>query len=163
MSYIVKVDGKEFKVDLQQDGTEYKVFLDGKEVKVTVAREDGSQLMLIVENRPFNVDMESDGRIFVNDEEYSIEVVDEQIQRLIKASPEKFHKKELSLIAPMPGLIIEVGVKEGDSVETGHGLLVVEAMKMQNEMKAPRGGIVKKVCVQKGQTVNSGETLIIME
>jgi pyruvate carboxylase subunit B len=63
----------------------------------------------------------------------------------------------------MPGLVIEVTVKEGDSVKAGDALLVVEAMKMQNEVKTPKDGVVKKILVQKGKTLNSGDRLVIIE
>lgn len=163
MSYIVKIDDKEFKVELQKEGNNFKVYLNGKERNVEVANEKGARLILIVDNKPFNVILESANHILVNGEIYSTEIFDEQIQKLIKASPEKLHKKELTIKAPMPGLIIDIEVKEGDSVKAGQGLLIVEAMKMQNEMKTSRDGIVKKVFVQKGQTVNRGDTLIIIE
>lgn len=163
MAFIIKVDNKEFKVDLKQKGKDFKIYLDGKEIKVEVAHKQGAQLSLIIDDKPFNIVLESDDQILVNDETYSVEIVDEQIQKLIKASPEKFLTKELAIKVPMPGLIIEVSVKQGDAVKAGQGLLIVEAMKMQNEMNAPSDGVVKKILVQKGQTVNSGDTLIIME
>lgn len=65
--------------------------------------------------------------------------------------------------APMPGLILEVNVKEGDEVKEGDYLLVLEAMKMENTLSAPRDGIVKKVTVSKGATVEKNELLIVME
>jgi biotin carboxyl carrier protein len=163
MAFIIKVDNKEFKVDLKQEGKDFKVYLDGKEMKVEVAYEQGAQLTLIVDDKPFNIVLELDDQILVNDEAYSIEILDEQIQKLIKTSPKEFITKELAIKVPMPGLIIEVSVKQGDTVKAGQGLLIVEAMKMQNEMNAPRDGIVKKILVQKGQIVNSGDTLVIIE
>ena len=132
-------------------------------MKIELTHKEGDQLALIIDNKPFTVVLESDGHIVVNDEIYSVEIVDEQISKLIKASPERFHKREMAIRAPMPGLIIEVEVKEGDQVKTGQGLLIVEAMKMQNEMNAPSDGVVKKILVEKGQTVNSGDTLIVIE
>ena len=65
--------------------------------------------------------------------------------------------------APMPGKVIRVLVHEGASVETGQGLVVVEAMKMQNEMKASRPGRVVEIRVRDGDTVGSGETLVVLE
>ncbi|MBI3663579.1 MAG: biotin/lipoyl-binding protein [Acidobacteria bacterium] len=62
----------------------------------------------------------------------------------------------------MPGKIVRVLAKAGDAVEAGQGLLVVEAMKMQNEIKAPKTGKVEKVLVAEGQTVNAGETLAVV-
>jgi biotin carboxyl carrier protein len=63
----------------------------------------------------------------------------------------------------MPGKVIRVLVNKGDAVEAGQGLVVVEAMKMQNEMKAARPGRVAEVRVQGGDTVGAGETLVVLE
>ena len=65
--------------------------------------------------------------------------------------------------APMPGKVIRILVAENQSVEAGQGLLVVEAMKMQNEIKSPRDGCVQAVRVREGQTVNAGEVLLVVE
>lgn len=163
MAYIVHVDDREFRVDIEKEGKEYVVTLDGKKKNVVVAHHEGNALTLIVNDRPFSINIESGEQILVNGETYSVGVVDEQVQKFIKATPEKARKKELAIKAVMPGLVMDVGVKEGDSVKTGDGLLVVEAMKMQNEMKATRDGVVKKIHVRKGQTVNSGDVLLLIE
>jgi biotin carboxyl carrier protein len=68
-----------------------------------------------------------------------------------------------SIAAPMPGKIVRVLVATGDAVEAGQGLIVVEAMKMQNEMKAPRAGTVVQVKADAGDTVTSGDVLIVIE
>jgi biotin carboxyl carrier protein len=65
--------------------------------------------------------------------------------------------------APMPGKVIRVLVNAGDSVDIGQGLVVVEAMKMQNEMKAARPGRVTEVRVESGDTVGAGDTLLVIE
>jgi len=163
VAYIVNVEDREFRVDLERRGKDFIAFLNDEEIGVEVARQDGNQMTLIVNNRPFLIVMESEDRIIVNGETYSIEVIDAQIKKLIKAGPEKLHKKELAINAVMPGLVIEVIVKEGDSVKANDGLLVVEAMKMQNEVKTPQDGIVKRILVEKGKAVNSGDTLIVIE
>ena len=68
-----------------------------------------------------------------------------------------------NIAAPMPGKVVRVLVSAGDLVETEQGLLVVEAMKMQNEMKAARPGRVAEVRAAAGQTVGAGETLVVLE
>ena len=163
MAFITKIDNKEFKVDLKQEGKGFKVYLDGKPREVTVANDKGSRLTLIIDDKPFDIIWEADDHIVVGGESYNVEIFDEQVERLMKASPGKSGKRALTMKAAMPGLIIEVTVKQGDRVTEGQGLLIIEAMKMQNEMQTPRDGVVKTVKVQKGQTVNSGETLIIIE
>ncbi|WP_457750853.1 biotin/lipoyl-containing protein, partial [Thermococcus sp.] len=65
--------------------------------------------------------------------------------------------------APMPGKILRILVKEGDEVKTGQGLLVLEAMKMENEVSSPKDGIVKRILVTEGDTVDSGQALIELE
>jgi biotin carboxyl carrier protein len=162
MAYAVKVDNKEFKVNAERSGRSFAVFLDGKKTNVEVAHEEGSQLTLIIGSQPYTIVMESEDQVVVNGEAYSVEVVDEEIQRFMKAAPDKFQKKELAVKGVMPGLVMEVSVKEGDTIKKGDGLLIVEAMKMQNEMKAPRDGVVNKVLVKKGQTVNSGDVLVVI-
>jgi biotin carboxyl carrier protein len=68
-----------------------------------------------------------------------------------------------NIAAPMPGKVVRVLVNVGDAVDVGHGLVVVEAMKMQNEMKAARPGRVIDVRARAGQTVGAGDTLVVLE
>jgi biotin carboxyl carrier protein len=163
MAYMVNVDGREFRVDVKKEDGHFCVTLNGEEMHVEIAHEQDSQLMLIVKDRPFAIVVESDSQILVNGVSYAVDVVDEQIKRMMKASPELEHKKEFAVKAVMPGLVIEVNVQEGDKVTGGEGLLVIEAMKMQNEIKAARDGVVKKIEVEQGQTVNTGDILLVIE
>lgn len=73
------------------------------------------------------------------------------------------HATTSIVVAPMPGLILEVLVKEGEMVEEGDGLLVLEAMKMENKLLAPRSGIIKSVHIQANQTVDKEVVLIEYE
>jgi biotin carboxyl carrier protein len=67
------------------------------------------------------------------------------------------------IVAPMPGKVVRVQVEAGATVEKGVGVVVVEAMKMQNEMKAPRAGVVVSLNVKPGDTVNAGDVLAVLE
>jgi len=163
MAYIVKIDDKEFKCEVEKKEKNYRILLDGKEIQAEVVKADKESLTLIINNKPYQIYLHEDNQLMVNTEGYSYEVIDEKVARVMKSGTEVLHKKEAVVTAPMPGLVIEVEVQEGDAVKKGQGLLIVEAMKMQNEMKSPRDGVVKKILVQKGQTVNSRDTLIIIE
>ncbi len=165
MAYSVKIDNLEFNVDVKTTDAGYSCTVNGKEFAVRIFEQgQHGELLLLVQNRPFTVSSSSDGDfIVVNGMEYSSGVIDEQIKKLLMASPDALHKKELVIAAPMPGLVIDIEVQEGSPVKQNQGLLIVEAMKMQNEIKAPRDGVVKNIFVQKGQTVNSKDRLIIIE
>jgi biotin carboxyl carrier protein len=69
----------------------------------------------------------------------------------------------VSIVAPMPGKVVRVLAAEGDRVDAGQGIVVVEAMKMQNEMKSPRAGVVVSVAVRENDSVNSGALLAAIE
>ena len=73
------------------------------------------------------------------------------------------HHGTAQIVAPMPGKVVRVQVDEGAPVEKGVGVVVVEAMKMQNEMKAPRAGVVVSLKVKPGDTVNAGDVLAVLE
>jgi biotin carboxyl carrier protein len=165
MAYSVKIDNREFKVDVKAADAGYSCTVDGKELAVRILEKgQHGELLFMVQNRPFSVSSGQDGdTILVNGMEYSSEVIDERVKKLLMAGPDALHKKELVIAAPMPGLVIDIEVQEGNPVKQSQGLLIVEAMKMQNEIKAPREGIVKKIFVRKGQTVNSKDKLVIIE
>ena len=130
---------------------------------VDIVRTSPDHFTVIVDSAPYAISFDRDDEISVNGEVYAVQVLDEQVQRLLSSGPDRFAKKELTMKTPMPGLVVEVLVAQGDTVKKGQGLLVVEAMKMQNDIKALRDGIVKQIFVAKGQTVNSGDKLIIIE
>jgi pyruvate carboxylase subunit B len=68
-----------------------------------------------------------------------------------------------NVVAPMPGLIVRITVKEGDAVRAGQGLIVMEAMKMENELRAPANGTVKRIAVAAGNAVEKGTVLLELE
>ncbi|HJT68085.1 MAG TPA: biotin/lipoyl-containing protein [Pyrinomonadaceae bacterium] len=73
------------------------------------------------------------------------------------------HHGAAQIVAPMPGKVVRVQVEAGATVEKGVGVVVVEAMKMQNELKAPRAGVVVSLNVKPGDTVNAGDVLAVLE
>ncbi|MHA6280121.1 acyl-CoA carboxylase biotin carboxyl carrier protein subunit [Salinimicrobium sp. CAU 1759] len=100
-----------------------------------------------VDSRPFEVKISNELDLLI--EEMGLSLAAAQVINDIKA--------------PMPGLILDVQVKEGDEVKEGDYLLVLEAMKMENTLTAPRDGVVKSISVKKGQTVDKNQLLIEME
>lgn len=163
MPYIVKVEDKTFKVDFERQGNKFIVYLNSNPVEVTVAEAGNpSHLSLIVANRSYDVTIEDKNIVSVNGEAFQVKVEDERAQQLARLRGRVAKPEEVSIAAPMPGLVVEVEAKVGNRVRAGGGLIVIEAMKMQNELKAPRAGVVKEVLVKQGMSVNGGDTLVVI-
>ena len=93
---------------------------------------------------------------------YAVTIVDPKRLRSGENS-DRHHHGVAQLLAPMPGKVVRVQTEAGASVEKGAGVVVVEAMKMQNEMKSPRAGVVVSINVKTGDTVNAGDVLAVIE
>jgi biotin carboxyl carrier protein len=99
--------------------------------------------------------------VWVGSVRFAAEVGDPRsLRERVRAVDDDGPKK---LTAPMPGKIVRVMVSQGDEVEAGSGVLVVEAMKMQNEIKSPKKGTIQKIMVSEGAAVNAGDVLAIVE
>ena len=97
----------------------------------------------------------------VNGRRRELEIQDPRTGRAAAAAAGRAGQAILK--APMPGKVVRILVREGEAVEAGQGVVVVEAMKMQNEMKAPRAGVVKSIQTKEGSTVAAGEALLVIE
>lgn len=167
MAYIVTIGKKTFKVDVKDINTKrgessFHLLLDGKSLEATVVELDNpSHLSLIVNNRSYDVVKEEEV-VAIDGEPYHVKVEDEIARRFAMADRGR-HEEKLEITAPMPGLVVAVETKVGERVTAGEGVIILEAMKMQNELKAPRDGIVKKIPVKEGMTVNGGDTLLTLE
>ncbi len=101
----------------------------------------------------------------VNEIEYQVEVSPREIvgntKRSNATAQSKSRSKSVSEIrAPIPGIISEVKVANGDTVKTGDVLVVIEAMKMENPIKSPRDGVIREVLIQKGQEIKTGDLMV---
>ena len=93
---------------------------------------------------------------------FAVTIVDPKRLRSGQNS-DRHHHGVAEILAPMPGKVVRVQVEKGAEVEKGAGIVVVEAMKMQNEMKSPRAGVVVSINVKPGDTVNAGDVLAVVE
>ena len=102
--------------------------------------------------------------VILDGQVYTMEVETERQHRFASlANANKVDTGEISIKSPMPGLVTIVSVTAGETIELGQRLLVLEAMKMENEIRAPRAGVVKVVHVQRGQTVEQNKALLVIE
>ena len=100
--------------------------------------------------------------VMIHGRRHEVTIVDPKRLRSGQNS-DRHHHGVAEVRAPMPGKVVRVHAKAGATVEKGAGVVVVEAMKMQNEMKSPRAGIVVSINVQAGDTVNAGDVLAVIE
>jgi len=100
--------------------------------------------------------------VSIHGRSYSVTIVDPKRLRSGQNS-DRHHHGVAEILAPMPGKVVRVQIEAGATVVKGAGLVVVEAMKMQNEMKSPRDGTVVSIKVKPGDTVNAGDVLAVVE
>ncbi|HEY2382342.1 MAG TPA: biotin/lipoyl-containing protein [Terriglobia bacterium] len=99
--------------------------------------------------------------VSVGGRHHAVEIVD--ARAALRKATHHSHDGEVELRAPMPGKIVKMLLQPGDEVHANQGVLVMEAMKMQNEIKSPKDGIVKRVAVQEAAAVNAGDLLAVVE
>ena len=143
-----EIDGRFYDLQLRQSSRDSFLFLLGASVYECRINERATA------REVFDVDIR--GRT------YAVTIVDPK--RLRSGQNSDRHQHGVAeILAPMPGKVVRVQIEAGASVEKGMGLVVVEAMKMQNEMKSPRDGVVVSVNVKSGDTVNAGDVLAVVE
>ena len=164
MTYDIAIDGKSYRLDLGQADGRWTCRLDGREIPVDAVLARPDVISLRIGNKAYEVKCERVGselHLWVGSARFSAEVRDPRSLRgRVRAADDQGPKK---LTAPMPGKVVRVLVSAGAEVEAGAGVLVVEAMKMQNEVKSPKKGTIQKILVSEGAAVNSGDVLAIVE
>jgi pyruvate carboxylase subunit B len=154
-------------VTVEVDGD--RVSVDGTACVASLRALPATPLRLLtVDGRPRVLSVESLGKdawaLGSAGEQCEVEVVDERTRhiRSLAAAPDRAAAGG-QLKAPMPGLVVRLEVEAGQTVAPGGGVLVLEAMKMENELRAPAGGRVKAVLVRPGQAVEKGQVLVEFE
>jgi acetyl/propionyl-CoA carboxylase alpha subunit len=136
MALIVTVDDQEFRIQFQESLSISNMIVNGKKMAVTLVGQSNSDFFCIIDRKPYLMELISPRHIRVNGDIYEVSVIDERVKSIIKDAGGERLKKDLAIKAPMPGLIIDVLVNNNDIVEPGQSIVIIEAMKMQNEMKA---------------------------
>ena len=153
---------------IHDDGSRVHAEIDGLEYTLDVRESGKSGYVLMADAAVFDcrVDGRADAgksiRVIVGATEYSVTLDDPKRLRGAYGAVAPADAAA-RIVAPMPGKVVRVLVSVGDQVETGAGIVVVEAMKMQNEMKSPKIGTVVTLNVEVGATVNAGDVLAIIE
>ncbi|MGE5246030.1 MAG: biotin/lipoyl-containing protein [Betaproteobacteria bacterium] len=167
MRYEVDVNGRARQVAVERAGDAFTIAIDGREWRVDAARVDGHTLSLLVGDRSFEVTLAPDaasGQLAVGVGATPL-LVGVNSRRRWGRKDEGAHAGSgpQRVTAPMPGKIVRVLVAPGDAVRARQGLVVVEAMKMENELRAGRDGTVAEIHAQEGQSVDAGALLVVIQ
>lgn len=163
MKYYARVGTREYEIEIEND----QITIDGELVEIDLCRSGVTQLYsllfnhqsyeLLINPERFNYTVTMRG------EQFQVQVEDERARRLnARRKPAMSLDGELGVAAPIPGMVVKVLVQAGDVVEEEQALIILEAMKMENELRAPRAGIVREVKALPGQRVEQNALLILL-
>jgi len=166
MKYEIKVNGERRSVEFTPpEGESWRanLIIDGRALEACAVRVSRDTYSVLLGGRSLEVTAEETQaglQMRANGREFQVEIIDPRAWRGGRGAGIELEGRQ-QLIAPMPGKIVRVLVAAGQQVSAGEGLLVIEAMKMQNEIRSPKSGTVEKLA-REGQTVNAGEVLAIV-
>ncbi|MFH1502135.1 MAG: biotin/lipoyl-containing protein [Candidatus Eisenbacteria bacterium] len=168
MKYVVHIMGEDVELDISHGSDGTTVTVGDRAETADLVRVGSSpvySLTLGGRSYEFSAHRKNGGyEIVLDGEPYSAGVMDERAMLIAAASgPADDGEAGETVSAPMPGVVVGIAVEVGAEVEPGQGIVTLEAMKMENELKSERGGVVKAVRVSVGQGVAQGETLIELE
>jgi len=165
MKLEVRISGRTRTVELQREAGGWRATIDGQSSAADVVEIAPNRLSVLLAGQSHEVCVtpSADGKLKLQTgtQEFSAEVPDPRTWSGRRHAGVEAEGRQ-QIVAPMPGKVVRLLVKAGDTVEAGQGLLVVEAMKMQNEIRSPKSGTVERVLASEGQAVNAGEVLCIV-
>jgi biotin carboxyl carrier protein len=164
MKVEIALDGKTHQVELAKIGERLHCTIDGVPLQADAVQIAPGIYSILIDGESLEVRVEPDGgklRLTIGDREWRAEVRDPREWRRNRGGALEAEGRQ-QVSAPMPGKIVRILVQVGDAVDAKQGLFVVEAMKMQNEIRSPKSGKVERLLVTEGQTVNAGEALAII-
>jgi len=165
MKYVSNVNGVEYLIEIID---ERNIVVNGKKLTVDFNSVSGQPVYsLLVDGKSFEGFVypgEDEWEVLLMGRQFPVVVEDEREKRLRAAAGGSVSEAgEFHLKAPMPGMVVSIPIEEGQEIEKGDVLLILESMKMQNELKAPRAGTVGRVCVKPGVSVEQRQTLLSLQ
>jgi biotin carboxyl carrier protein len=168
VQYEVEINGRLRRVALQRTGGQFAATVEGRVRRVDVARIDAQTLSLVVDDGASTYDIgvtgdAATGLLHVRVDTTVVDVAVNGRRRRRHDQQADAGSGPQRIVAPMPGRIVRVGVKTGDAVRARQTVVVVEAMKMENELKAGRGGVVGELRAVEGASVEAGALLVVIQ
>jgi len=163
MTYEVIVNGKTMQVAISRSDSGLTAAVNGKPVSLDLKATSSGTLSLLLDGISYELRQDkSSSQVAVNGRRFDVEVRDPRSLRA-RRSAAGADTGPRKITAPMPGKGVRVVAAAGAEVEANQGVIVIEAMKMQNELKSPKKGRVQKILAAEGATVNAGDTLAIVD
>lgn len=167
MGFVARLGERAYTVEIEEiEKSHYQVAVDGNEFLVDGKKTGRTNYSLIVDNRSFEVEVDLTGdeyRVLVDGRSYHIHLIDERRVRRGSADLGTQLHGVQQVLVPMPGKVIALLVSQDELVERGQGLAIIEAMKMENEVRSPVAGTVKEIRVKPGESVEGGTVLAIVD
>jgi biotin carboxyl carrier protein len=163
MLYEIAIDGKNYRLELNRADGRWSCRLDGRDFEIDAILTPPDVLSLRIGDLVYEVKSDRVANalhLWVGSTCFAVEVRDPRSLRGRTRAGDDHGPRKIT--APMPGKVVRLLVREGEEVEPGRGVAVVEAMKMQNEIKSPKKGIIQKILVGEGTAVNAGDVLAIV-
>jgi biotin carboxyl carrier protein len=161
MKYVTTINSKSFEIEIQRDGS---LLVNGERREVDFLALGPSLYSILMDGRSHELvieEREDDIEVLLRGKLYSGTVLDERAQLMAERRGAMISETgEMSIKAPMPGLVVIVPVAVGDEVSAGQTVIILESMKMQNELKSPRDGVVQHINVAAGQSVEQNKILV---
>ncbi len=165
MVYDVTINGRDYRLELERADAGWRCRLDGREIQMDAVLARRDVLSVLIGGKAYEIKREctaTDMHLWVGSARYLADLRDPRSLRSRRGA-DVDEKGPRKLLAPMPGKVVRVLIGEQQAVEAGQSILVVEAMKMQNEIKSPKKGTVQKIVAAEGANVNAGDVLAIVE
>jgi len=163
MKLLTIIDGQERSVEVCDDRR--SASLNGRNLDADISRVEPGVYSVLLGGRSYEVLVKENVGgmldVYVNGRHFAVRATDPRRVRRRHGAVEVAGRQ--SIIAPMPGKVVRILAAVGQGVEANQGLLVVEAMKMQNEIRSPKAGKVLEIKVAPGEAVNSGQVLLVVE
>jgi biotin carboxyl carrier protein len=165
MKYLARIQDKEFTIDVSDMGQSTQLRIGDEPVEFSrTIRKNKHRFLLLIDSKSYDVEVNrKDGRysVFIYGREFEVTAEDERLAKIREvAGMDGAVDGHKEIVAPMPGLIVTVHKGVGDLLNRGEGVVVMEAMKMENELKAESEGEITEVLVKPGQSVEKGECLV---
>jgi biotin carboxyl carrier protein len=169
MKLLAETNDVQYELNFTENGSQLTAEIDGRRYELETSQPEPNVYLFKLDNKIYRIFVSPNEKstedafaVKVGSQQFEIKIVDpKRLRGTAAAGGQAAGASEIK--TAMPGKVVRVLVEQGDEVKVGDGVIIVEAMKMQNEMKAPKDGIVKEIQFAEGTTVNAGDVLVVIE